>query len=146
MKRSDISGNEETWDAVPWEVGYRVKGDECQRKMPGRVGFCQRLSRATAASRFLPRPGAPGPQDLDEPHQAHPEDDAAREEQQKVHRPDVGSSPLGSDQADNHRDDKDRRTTSRRRFHCFPFKASDVVRAVAPVRECRPQAPGSGPD
>jgi hypothetical protein len=66
---------------------------------------------------MAPISGPPRPQRLDEPHETHPEYNTAGEEQQKVHRADVGRSPLGSHEGNYHRDHEHRRVTSHRRFH-----------------------------
>jgi hypothetical protein len=75
------------------------------------VALLGRVRRYSAGS------GPAGAQYLNKPHEADPDHDPAGEEQQEVHRADVGSSPLGAYQAENHGDDEDRCVTSRRRFH-----------------------------
>jgi hypothetical protein len=98
---------------------------------------------ACTSTRFSPRPWPRGPQYPDQRHEAHPEYDAAREDQQEIHRADVGSSPLGSDQANNHGGDEDRRATSRRRCHWFPLEC--VLSGTPPERAKEPVRSGSQP-
>ena len=64
-----------------------------------------------------PGSGSARPQQLNEPDEAHAESHAAGEEQQKVHRAHMGSSPLGSQEANQHRNGRHGCATSRCRVH-----------------------------
>jgi hypothetical protein len=64
----------------------------------------------------------PDPDQLNESHEAHAERHAAGEEQHEVHRAYMGSSLLGSQEANQHGNDGHRYATSRCRIHIVSSK------------------------